>query len=198
MTEPSSKRPRLLDSGRPNSQPLDKRAQPSCNSPITRTVSTSQQLNRSNSTNRPSQSASTPTIATAKPSNIVAAKSSPPRNSFIDLTNDQKARVPEKEDVFKIKIQEVFPDICEDYIKKLYVKFDIKSRIGQSFLVAIRDALDEVLANSSYPKRVSKKRKRGEGVDQSDLQRIREDKTFYFPVAYVYMILEPARQVASH
>lgn len=198
LTEPSSKRPRLFDYGRPSSQLLDKRTAPSYNSPMSRTVSTPQPLNRSNSTSRHSQPASTPAPTAAKPSNTVTVKIYPQRNSFIDLTKDQKTKGPEKEDVFKTKIQDVFPDICEEYIKTLYAKYDIKNRIGQSFLVAIQDALDEILAKSPYPKQVSKKRKRDEGLDQNDLQRIQEDKTFYFPVAYVYMILELACQVDSH
>lgn len=194
LTEPSNKRPRLFDYGHPSSQLQDKRVQPSYNSPFSRTVSTPQPLNRSYSTSRLSQPASTPTLAAAKPSNPVTAKSSP----RIDLTNDQKAKGPEKEDVFRTKIQDVFPDICEDYIKTLYAKYDIKNRTGQSFLVAIQDALDEILAKSPYPKHVSKKRKRDEGVDQDDLRRVRDDKAFYFPVAYVYMILESACRVVSH
>lgn len=189
LTEPSSKRPRLFDYGRSSSQILDRRTQPSYNSPISRTVSTPQLLNRSNSTSRLSQPASTPTITAAKQSNTVTVKISP-RSSVIDLTKDQKARGSEKEDVFKTKIQDVFPDICEEYIKKLYAKYDINNRTGQSFLVAIQDALDEILAKSPYPKQVSKKRKRDEDLDQNDMQRIREDKIFYFPVAYVYMILD--------
>ncbi|KAI7972091.1 hypothetical protein EIK77_003184 [Talaromyces pinophilus] len=198
LTEPSNKRPRLFDYGRPSSQLQDKRVQPSYNSLISRTVSTPQPLNRSNSTSRFSQPASTPTLAAAKPSNPVNAKSSPQKNSFIDLANDQKAKGPEKEDVFKTKIQDVFPDICEDYVKTLYAKHDIKNRTGRSFLVAVQDALDEILAKSPYPKHVSKKRKRDEGVDQDDLRRVRDDKAFYFPVAYVYMILESACRVVSH
>ncbi|KUL84720.1 hypothetical protein ZTR_07645 [Talaromyces verruculosus] len=183
LMEPSNKRPRLFDYGHPSSQLQDKRVQPSYNSPISRTVSTPQPLNRSYSTSRFSQPASTPTLAAAKPSNPVTAKSSQ-KNSYIDLTNDQKAKDPEKEDVFRTKIQDVFPDICEDYIKTLYAKYDIKNRTGQSFLVAIQDALDEILAKSPYPKHVSKKRKRDEGVDQDDLRRVRDDKAFYFPVAF--------------
>lgn len=198
LTEPSNKRPRLFDYGRTSSQLLDKRAQPSYNSPVLRTASTPQPLNWSNSTSRFSQPASTPALAAAKPSNPVAAKTSPQKNSFIDLTHDQKAKGPEKEDVFKTMIQDVFPDICEDYIKNLYAKSDIKNRTGQSFLAAIQDVLDEILAKSPYPKQVSKKRKREEGVDQNDLQRVRDDKVFYFPVAYVYMILLSACRVASH
>jgi hypothetical protein len=161
-------------------------------------VSTLQPLSRSKSTSRLSQSASTPTLAAVEPLNPVAAKTSPQKNPFIDLTNDQKVEGPEKEDVFKTKIQDVFPDICEDYIKTLYAKSDIKNRTGQSFLVAIQDALDDILAKSPYPKQVSKKRKRDDSVDQNDLQRIREDKIFYFPVAYVYMIMKPACRTASH
>lgn len=188
LTEPSSKRPRLFDYGRPSSQNLDRRSQPSYNGPISRAVPTTQPLNRSNSTGRLSQPASTPKFAAAKPLNPVTVKISP-KSSDIDLTKDQKTRVPEKEDVFKTKIQDVFPDICEEYIKTLYAKYDINNRTGQSFLVAIQDALDEILAKSPYPKQVSKKRKRDESLDQNDMQRIREDKIFYFPVAYVHMIL---------
>ncbi|GAM36037.1 RING finger protein [Talaromyces pinophilus] len=188
LTEPSNKRPRLFDYGRPSSQLQDKRVQPSYNSPISRTVSTPQPLNKSNSTSRFSQPASTPTLAAAKPSNPVNAKSSPQKNLFIDLSNDQKVKGPEKEDVFKTKIQDVFPDICEDYVKTLYAKHDIRNRTGQSFLVAIQDALDEILAKSPYPKHVSKKRKRDEGVDQDDLRRVRDDKAFYFPVAFKLLV----------
>ncbi|KAF5014028.1 hypothetical protein F66182_15127, partial [Fusarium sp. NRRL 66182] len=136
---------------------------------------------------RLSQPASTPKFAAAKPLNPVTVKISP-KSSDIDLTKDQKTRVPEKEDVFKTKIQDVFPDICEEYIKTLYAKYDINNRTEQSFLVAIQDALDEILAKSPYPKQVSKKRKRDESLDQNDMQRIREDKIFYFPVAYKLLV----------
>jgi uncharacterized secreted protein with C-terminal beta-propeller domain len=149
-------------------------------------------VNRSISTSRLSQPTTTPAITANKSPNPISLKKYPQKDSIIDLTGDQKGKGLQKENVFKTKIQDVFPDICEDYIKTLYAKYDIKDRTGQSFLVAIQDALDEILAKSSYPKQASKKRKRDESVDQNDLKRIREDKTFYFPVAYVYMILEPA------
>lgn len=198
LTQPFNKRPKLSDHSRPPSQTLDTKAQPSYNSTGSRTVSTPQPVNRSISTSRLSQPTTTPTITANKSPHPVPLKKSPQKDSIIDLTDDQKGRGLQKEDVFKIKIQDVFPDICEDYIKILYVKYDIKDRTGQSFLVAIQDALDEILAKSSYPKQASKKRKRDESIDQNDLKRIREDKIFYFPVAYVYIILEPACRVALH
>lgn len=101
----------------------------------------------------------------------------------IDLTDDPKATKPPNEAVFKDKIANVFPDICDNYVRILYAKYGQADQNKKSLLVAVQNALDEILANPLYPKRnVSKKRKQMEdSISNEDLWRIRKDKANYHP-----------------
>ncbi|EED18173.1 RING finger protein, putative [Talaromyces stipitatus ATCC 10500] len=191
LTEPSTKRLKVSDHNHPSSQSRDTKPQPSFNSTAPQSVPRAQLSNRNISTSRESQpsqfsqSAAAATVAANKPSKSVTAKQfSPQKDTVIDLTG-QEAKTPEKKDVFKSKIKDFFPDICEDYIQTLYTKHDIENCSGQTFLLSVQNALDEVLAKSSYPKKqASKKRKEiDETIDNENLQRIRGDKIYYYPVA---------------
>lgn len=112
------------------------------------------------------------------------------------ISTNQKREDDEK--TFKKRIQDVLPDICEEYLQTLYA-----NHRGKMVTSTVQEALDAILAQPSYPKKAQKKRKQmEETVENDDLKRIRSERVFYLPIVCVLfrreLTKEPAGILLTH
>jgi hypothetical protein len=104
---------------------------------------------------------------------------------------DKKTRAQRKEEKqahFRAKIEVVFPDICEEYVKHLYAKYEpLLLGIATETTGVLEQALEDILEQPSYPKKIQKKRKRmSEAVTDSVLKEIQSNSIYYIPIVCVY------------
>lgn len=76
------------------------------------------------------------------------------------------------ESIFLGKILEVLPDISHGYVKNLYEKHKQNLGPGQDVTAIIEPAVDQILADGTYPKQENRKRKRAPADSESDSEEI--------------------------
>ncbi|KAL1986976.1 hypothetical protein VTN96DRAFT_5132 [Rasamsonia emersonii] len=80
------------------------------------------------------------------------------------------------ESIFLGKILEVFPDISHEYVKNLYEKHNVNLGPGQDVTHIIEPAVDQILADGTYPKQKNRKRKREPADSESDSEEITKSR----------------------
>ncbi|OKL64024.1 hypothetical protein UA08_00245 [Talaromyces atroroseus] len=94
-----------------------------------------------------------------------------------------KSQKEKHQEEFGEKIQAVFPDICDEYVKKLYAKYKPFFGNVKDATRIIELALEDILEQPSYPKKIQKKRKQmADSVNDNDVKEVRSDPIYYFPI----------------
>lgn len=111
--------------------------------------------------------------------NVPTSASAIGRKIRIDTKEERAAKNEAQIAKFCTKMQSVFPDICDGYVRGLFDKYATPISDAEDLTAAIELALEDILSQSSYPKKTQRKRKR---VDDNDVKQVQSNSTYYFPI----------------